>query len=325
MKLPRRRQFLQLAAGAAAVPFASRVAWAQAYPTRPVRIIVGFPAGGANDISARMIAPVLSERLGQQIIVENRVGAAGTLGTAAVVRSAPDGYTLLLLSAVEVITATLYDKSGFDFARDIVPVAGIAYAPFIMIVNPALPARSVPEFIAYAKANPGKMNMASPGNGTPGHVYGELFKIQTGVNLEHVPYRGGAPALTDLMSGQVHVMFEPMSTSIQHMRTGQVRGLGVANASRWPGVDLPTIGESVPGFEVYGFVGIGTPRGTPKDIIERLNREINLCLDDPKITAVLADTYRMPLKGSQEAFARFVSSEIEKSAKAIRAANIRAE
>src|SRR5262245_8495637 len=303
MKLPRRK-FLRLALGAAALPAMSRVARAQAYPSRPVRIIVGAPAGGPNDIGARMIASCLSERLGQQFIVENRVGASGTLGTSAVVRSAPDGYTLLLLSVQEPITATLFDKTGFDFARDIVPVAGITYAPFVMIVHPSVPARTVPEFIAHAKANPGKLNMGSPGIGSPGHVYGELFKLQTGVNLLHVPYLGSAPALTDLVSGQVHVMFESMTTSVQYMRQGQVRGLGVANASRWLSLDLPTIGEFVPGFEVYGFVGIGTPRGTPRDIVEKLNREINLCLDDRKIKTLLADTNRMALKGSQEEFAR---------------------
>jgi tripartite-type tricarboxylate transporter receptor subunit TctC len=225
-----------------------------------------------------------------------------------------------------VIAATLYDKAGFDFARDIVSVSGIAMGPPVMIVNPLFPARSVPEFIAYVKANPGKVNMASAGNGTPQHVYGEFFKLQTGVNMVHVPYRGSAPALTDLISGQVHVMFEPMATSAQHMKTGQVRGLAVASATRWAGLqELPTIGEFVPGFEVTLFGGIGAPHGTPREIIEKLNREINLCLDDPKIKSFLADTSRLPLKGSQEAFARLVTSEIEKSAKAIKAANIKPE
>jgi tripartite-type tricarboxylate transporter receptor subunit TctC len=326
MKLPHRRQFLHLAAGAAALPAVSRLAMAQTYPNKPVRIVVGFPAGGPNDINARMVAPWLSEKLGQRFIVENRPGAAGTLGTVSVVRSAADGYTLLLISSAEVITATLYEKAGFDFARDIVPVSGISVAPFVMIVNPLLSARSVPEFIAYAKANPGKLNMASAGNGTPQHVYGELFKLQIGVNMMHVPYRGSAPALTDLMSGQVHVMFEPMTTSIQYMKSGQVRGLAVASSSRWAGLqELPTIGEFVPGFEIVGFSGIGAPRGTPKGIVEKLNREINLCLDDPKIKSLLADASRLPLKGSQDAFARLVGSEIEKSAKAIKAANIKAE
>jgi tripartite-type tricarboxylate transporter receptor subunit TctC len=325
MKLPRRK-FLHLAAGAAGTPFVSRSTWAQGYPTRPVKIIVGSPPGGPTDINARMIAPCLSEKLGQQFIVENRPGATGTLGTAAVVRSAPDGYTLLLLSTLDAITATLYDKAGFDFAHDIVSVSGIAVAPFVMIVNPSVPAKSVPEFIAYAKENPGKLNMGSAGNGSPQHVYGELFKLQTGINLFHVPYRGSAPALTDLMSGQVQVMFEAMSTSIQYIRSGQVRGLAVASASRWQGLqELPTIGEFVPGFEISGFTGIGVPRGTPTAIVEKLNREINLCLDDPKVKSVIADTYRMPIKGSQETFARFVRSEIEKSAKAIKAANIKPE
>jgi tripartite-type tricarboxylate transporter receptor subunit TctC len=319
------RNALRLAASTVAMLFVSTAGWAQAYPNKPVRIVVGFPAGGANDINARMIAPCLSERLGQQFIVENRGGATGTLGTAAVVRSASDGYTLQLISITEAITATLYDKAGFDFARDIIPVSGIAAAPFVMIVNPSFPATSVPEFIAYAKANPGKVNMGSAGIGSTEHVSGELFKLQTGINLQHVPYRGVAPAMTDLISGQVHVIFEAMSISVQYMKSGQVRGLGVAHATRWPGLDLPTIGEFVPGFEVYGFAGIGAPRGTPRDIVERLNREINLCLDDPKIRTLLADTNRLALKGSQESFEALVRSQIENSAKAIKAANIKPE
>jgi tripartite-type tricarboxylate transporter receptor subunit TctC len=232
----------------------------------------------------------------------------------------------LLISSVEVITATLYDKAGFDFARDIVPVTGISGSTLLMIVNPSVPATNVPEFIAYAKANPGKVNMASAGNGTPQHVYGELFKLQTSVNMVHVPYRGSAPALTDLISGQVHVMFEPLSTAVQYMKSKHVRALAVASASRWPGLDeLPVVGEFVPGFEVTTFAGIGAPRGTPREIVEKLNREINLCLDDPKIKSLLGDTSRMALKGSPEAFARLVGNEIEKSAKAINAANIKPE
>jgi tripartite-type tricarboxylate transporter receptor subunit TctC len=320
-----RRNALRLAASIVAMPFVSRSSWAQTYPNKPVRIVVGFAAGGANDINARMITPWLSERLGQQFIVENRAGASGTLGTAAVVRSVPDGYTLLLISSVDVITATLFDKTGFDFSRDIIPVAGIAGAPAVMVVNPSLPVRSVPEFIAYARANPGKLNMASAGNGTPQHVYGELFKLQTGVNMQHVPNRSAA-GITDLVTGQSHVSFEPMSTSVQYMQSGNVRGLAVSSASRWPGLpDLPTIGEFVPGFEFSLFSGIGAPRGTPRDVVEKLNREINLSLDDPKIKASITGTGRMGLKGSQEAFARLVASEIEKSAKAIKAANIKAE
>jgi tripartite-type tricarboxylate transporter receptor subunit TctC len=320
-----RRKTLQLAASTVAMPLVSSIGRAQAYPNKPVRLIVGFPAGGPNDNNARMIAPLLSEKLGQQFIVENRAGASGTLATAAVVRSAADGYTLLLISSVEVITATLYDKAGFDFERDIVPVAGLSGAPFVMIVNQAFPARTVPEFIAYAKANPGKVNMGSAGNGTPQHVYGELFKLQAGVNLMHVPYRGSAPALTDLVSGQVHVIFEAMSSSVQYMNSGHLRGLAVANSTRLPGLDLPTVSEFVPGFEMIGFTGIGVPRGTPRDIIEKLNREINLCLDDPKIKSLLDNTNRVALKGSPGQFAERVSNEIEKAAKAIKAANIKAE
>jgi tripartite-type tricarboxylate transporter receptor subunit TctC len=320
-----RRNALLLAASMVAMLFVSTAALAQAYPNKPIRIVVGFPAGGANDINARMLAPCLSERLGQQIIVENRGGAAGTLATAAVVRSPADGYTLQLISITEAITATLYDKSGFDFSRDIIPVAGSAGAPFVMIVNPSFPAKSIPEFIAYAKANPGKVNMGSAGVGSTEHVAGELFKLQAGVDLLHVPYRGAAPAVADLISGQVQVIFEAMGISAPNLQAGLVRGLGVAHATRWPGLDLPTIGEFVPGIEVYGFAGIGAPRGTPRDIVERLNREINLCLDEPKIRTLLEDTYRRPLKGSQESFAALVKNQIETYAKAIKAANIKPE
>jgi tripartite-type tricarboxylate transporter receptor subunit TctC len=248
------------------------------------------------------------------------------VGTAAVVRSAPDGYSLLLLSIVEMITATLYDKAGFDFANDIVPVSGILSGPFIMVVNPSVAAKTVPEFIAYAKANPGKINMASAGNGTPQHVYGELFKLQTGINLVHVPYRGSAPAMTDLISGQVQVAFEPMGSALQYVRAGQLRALAISSAKQMEGLqEFPTIAEFVPGFEISGFTGIGVPRGTPRDIVERLNREINLSLDDATIKKYGADNYRVPMKGSQESFARFVKGEIEKSARAIKAANIKAE
>ena len=289
MKLPRRK-FLHLAAGAAALPAVSRVAWAQAYPTRPVRIIVGLPPGGATDIVARLIGQWLSERLGQPFVIENRPGAGTNIGTEAVVRAPPDGYTLLLVGRRNAINATLYDKLNFNFIRDIAPVAGIIRVPLVMVVNPSVPAKTVPEFIAYAKANPGKINMASAGIGTPGHVAGELFKMMAGVDMVHVPYRGAAPALTDLLGGQVQVMFGTTVSSIEHIRAGKLRALAVTTATRSEALpDIPTVGEFVPGYEASAVFGIGAPRNTPAEIVDKLNKEINAALADPKIKARLAD------------------------------------
>ena len=289
MKLPR-RNFLHLAAGAAALPAVSRVARAQAYPTRPVRIIVPFAPAGSADIVARLIGQWLSERLGQPFVIENRPGAGTNIGTEAVVRAPADGYTLLLVGSSSAINATLYDKLTFNFIRDIAPVASIIRQPNVMLVNPSVPAKTVPEFIAYAKADPGKINMASAGNGSSSHVFGELFKMMAGVNIVHVPYRGGAPALTDLLAGQVQATFVPVPASIEYVRAGKLRALAVTTTTRSDALpDIPTVGDFVRGYEASGFVGLGAPKNTPAEIIEKLNKEINAALADPKIKARLAD------------------------------------
>ena len=325
MKLPR-RTFLHLAAGAAALPAASRVARAQAYPSQPARIIVGFPAGGANDTWARLVAQWLSERLGQQFIVENRVGAGGNLGTEAVVRAPPDGYTLLLVSSVDAWNMSLYDNLNFNFIRDITPVASTHRGPAVLVVHPSFPAKTVPELIAHARANPGKINMASGGIGTMQQVSGELFKSMAGVDMLHVPYRGGAPALADLLSGQVHLMFEPISTSIEHIRQGKLRPLGVTGAQRLAALpDIPAIGEFVSGYEAIGWIGIGAPKNTPAEIVDRLNKEINAALADPrtKIRARMEDVSVVPMPMTPTDFARFIVEYTEKWSKVIRAANIK--
>jgi len=325
MKLPR-RQFLHLAAGAAVLPAVSRIARAQAYPTRPVRIIVGFAAGGPADIVARLIAQWLSERLGQPFVIENRTGAASNIGTEAVVRAAPDGYTLLTCVTVNAVNATLYDKLNFNFIRDIAPVASIARDPFAIEVHPSVPVKTVPEFIAYAKANPGKIRMASNGNGTTAHVAGELFKLMTGVDMVHVPYRGPEPALTDLLAGKVQVRFGIPLESIEYIRAGKLPVLAVTTAAR-SGVlpDTPTVGEFVPGYEASAFFGIGAPQSTPAEIVEKLNREINAALSDPKIRARLAEMGGTVLAGTPADFSKLIADETEKWAKVIRAANIKAE
>jgi tripartite-type tricarboxylate transporter receptor subunit TctC len=323
MKLPR-RNFLHLAAGAAALPAVSRIATAQAYPTRPVRIIVGFPAGGGADIVARLIGQWLSERLGQQFIIENRPGAGSNIATEAVVRAAADGYTLLLVSTPNAINATLYDKLKYNFIRDIAPVAGIMVVPNVMVVNPSVPAKSVPEFIAHAKANPGKLNMASGGVGPPSHLAGELFKMMTGVDMNHVPYRGAAPALTDLLAGQVQVMFPTMPASIEYIKAGTLRALAVTTAMRsemLPGI--PTMGEFVPGYEAPTWYGVGVPKNTPAEIIGKLNQEVNAALADPKVKARLADLGGTVLAGAPTDFGKLITDETEKWAKVIRAANIK--
>src|SRR5262245_55445376 len=323
MKLPR-RNFLHLAAGAAALPVASRVAWAQTYPARPVRIIVTTTPGGAPDILARLMGPWLSERLGQQFVVENRPGGGSNIGTEAVVRAPPDGHTLLLVATNNAINMTLYDKLNFNFIRDIAPVAGIVRLPIVMAVNPSVPATTVPEFIAYAKANPGKINMGSPGIGTGPHVAGELFKMMAGVDMVHVPYRGGAALLTDLLAGQVQALFGTTSLSIEYIRAGKLRPLAVTTATRWEALPgIPTVGEFVPGYEASAWFGIAAPTGTPAEIVNKLNKEINAALDDPKMKARLADFGGTPLPGSPVQFGKLIAEETEKWGKVIRAANIK--
>jgi tripartite-type tricarboxylate transporter receptor subunit TctC len=318
MKLPR-RQFLHLAAGAAALPAVSRIARAQAYPERPVRIVVGFAPGGANDILARLIGQWLSERLGQPFVIENRPGGGSNIATEAVVRAAPDGYTLLLVGPPQAINATLYEKLNFNFLRDIAPVAGIIRAPNVMEVNPSVPAKTVSEFIAYAKANPGRVNMASAGNGTGPHMAGELFKMMAGVNIVHVPYRGSGPALTDLLGGQVQVMFDALPPSMEHIRAGRLRALAVTTAARSPALpDVPTVNEFVPGYEASASFGVGAPRSTPADIVEKLNKEINGALADPKLKARLADLGGLTLPGSPADFGKLLAEETEKWGKVVK-------
>jgi tripartite-type tricarboxylate transporter receptor subunit TctC len=324
MKLPR-RNFLHLAAGAAALPAVSRFAWGQSYPWRPVRIVVTFPAGSTSDILARPMAQWLQEPLGQPFVVDNHPGAGGTIGTEAVVRASPDGYTLLLISGAHTVNATLYDKLSFNFIRDIAPVAGISRETGVMVVNPSGPAETVPDFIAYAKANPGKINMASAGIGASTHVAGELFKMMTGVNMVHVPYRGSPPALTDLLGGQVHVYFGPIAGSIEYVRAGTLRALAVTTAKRSEALpDLPTVGEFVPGYEASAVWGVGAPRNTPAEIVDRLNKEINAGLADPKIKARL-ELGGTVLPGSPADFGKLIAEETEKWAKVVKFANIKPE
>ena len=323
MKLPR-RQFLHLVAGAAALPTISRVAWAQAYPTRPVRIIVPFAPAGPSDIVARLIGQWLSERLGQQFVIDNRPGGGGNIGTEAVVRASPDGYTLLLCGTFNAINATLYDKLNFVFLRDLAPVAGVLRGFYVLVVNPSVPTKSVPEFIAYAKANPRKLNMGSGGVGTGGHIAGERFKMMTGVDMVLVPYRSGGPALTDLLGAQVQVMFPTTVSSIGYIKAGRLRALAVTTATRSEALpDIPTVSEFVPGYEASGWQGIGAPRNTPTEVIDKLNREINTALADPKIKAQLADLGSDVLALSPADFGKFIADETEKWAKVIKSAGIK--
>src|SRR5262245_47735661 len=323
MKLPR-RNFLHLAAGAAALPVVSRVARAQAYPSRPVRVIVGFTAGSASDIVARLMGQWLSERLGQQFLVENRPGAGTNIGTEAVVRAPADGYTLLLVNSSNAINATLYDKLSFVFLRDIVPVAGILRAPLVLVVHPSFPAKTVPEFIAFAKANPGKVTMASPGNGSSPHVSGELFKMMAGIDMTHVPDRGGGQMMTDLIAGQVQVSFIGLTVAIEHIRSGKLRALAVAAATRSDVLpDIPTVSDFVPGYEASAFWGVGAPKATPAEIIDKLNNEVNAA--DPELKRRLAEGGGTVLLGSPADFGKFVSDETEKWAKVIKFANIKPE
>jgi tripartite-type tricarboxylate transporter receptor subunit TctC len=325
MKLPR-RQFLHLAAGAGALPVVLHVAKAQAYPLRPVHIIVGFAPGGGTDIMARLIGSWLSNRLGEQVVVENRPGAGTNIATESVVRAPADGYTLLLACLPNAVNATLYDHLKFNFVRDIAPVAGIARDTFLLAVNPAVPATTLPEFIAYARANPGSINMASAGIGSGNHVFGELFKSMTGVNLVHVPYRGAAPALVDLLGGKMQVMFVPASISIEHVRAGRLRALGVLTATRSPQLpDIPTVAEFVPGFEASYWSGLGAPRNTPAEIVDRLNREVNAALSDPATKTRLEALDASAMPGSAADFGKLIADETERWGKVIRTAGIKAE
>jgi len=325
MKLPR-RQFLHLAAGAAVLPAMTRIARAQAYPSRPVRIIVPFAPAGNIDLIARLIGQWLSERLGQSFVIENRPGAGTNVATEAVVRAPPDGYTLLQASSASAWNATLYEKLNFNFIRDIAPVAGVIRAPFVMEVNPSVPTKTVPEFIAHAKANPGKISMASAGIGSGPHVTGELFKMMAGVNMVHVPYRGSGPALTDLISGQVQIYFDGLPSSIEHIRTGKLRALAVTTAARSEVLpDIPSLSDFVPGFEASFWAGLGAPRNTPAEIIDRLNKEVNAALVDRKMKTRLADFGGSVLPGTPADFGKLIAEETEKWAKVIRAVNIKAE
>jgi len=325
MRLPR-RTFLHLATGAAALPVVSRLAWAQTYPTRPVRLIVGFTAGGAADITARLIAQWLSERLGQPFIVENRPGASSNLAAEAVVRAPADGYTLLLGGTTNAINATLYEKLNFDFTRDIAPVAGLMRFPNVMDVNPSFATGTFLEFIAYAKANPGKINMASAGNGTSQHLSGELLKMMTGVNMTHVPYRGPAQAMTDLLSGQVQVSFDPLPAAMEFIKAGKLRALAVTTATRSEELpNIPAVGEFVPGYEASGWNGIGAPKNAPIEIVQQLNREINAGLADPGMRAKFAALGGMMLGGSAAEFGKLIAEETEKWGKAIKFAGVKAE
>ena len=317
---------LHFAAAAAAVPAVSRSASAQNYPAKPVRIVVGFTPGSAGDIHARLIGQWLLERLGQPFIVENRGGAGGTLATEAVVRSPPDGYTLLICASPDAITATLYEKLNYNFIRDIAPVASISSAPLILVVHPAFPANTVPEFIAYAKANPGKVSFASAGIGSVVHMAGELFKVMAGVNLVHVPYRGLAPAVTDLIGGQVQAIFSTMPPSIANVRAGKIRALALTSATRSEALpELPTIGEFLPGYEVSVWQGLGAPKNVPAEIIERLNKETIAALADPGIKAKLADLGTVPMPMTASAFAKLIINDTEKWGKVIRTANLKPE
>jgi len=321
-----RRALLRLAAGVAALPAAARIAQAQTYPSRPFRLILGFAAGGSADIVARLIAQFVSERIGQPVIVENRTGASSNLAGEAVARSAPDGYTLLYVTTVNAINATFFDNLKFELKRDFAPVSGVTRAPNVLEINPSVPANTVAEFIAYAKANPGKLNMASSGNGTSIHLAGELFKAMTGTNLVHVPYRSPPQAMTDLLAGQVQVMFDVMTQGLQHIKEGRLRALAVTTAARSDALpDVPTVAETVPGYEASSWSGVCAPSGTPAAIVAMLNKEINAALTDPTIKARLASMGSTAITGSPAEFAAFLSEEADKWGKVVRSANIKAE
>ena len=317
-----RRQFLHLAAGAVALPALLRIAWAQAYPTRPVRIVVGFPPGTSSDITARLIAEWLSQRLGQQVLVENRTGAGTNIAAEAVVQAPPDGYSLLWVTQTNAINATLYESLNFNFIRDIAPVAGVIRVPTVMMINPSVPAKTVPEFIAYAKANPDKINMSSPGIGSANHVLGELFQMMTGVKLVHIPYKGSQ--FPDLLSGQVQITFNPLPSSLNFINTGKLRALAVTSATRQAVLpDVPTVGEFVPGYEGNAWFGIGAPKNTPKEIVDKLNSEINSGLADPKLSARLIDLGGVPMSVTPAEFGKFIADETEKWGKVVKFAGLK--
>jgi len=325
MKLPR-RQFLHLAAGAAVLPMVSRIARAQAYPSRPVRILVGFDAGSAPDILARLIGQQLSDRFGQPFIIENRLGAGSNIATEAVVKAPADGYTILLVSLANAVNTTLFDKLNYNFVRDISPVAAISRDPNVMVVNPSFPSKTAGDFIAYAKARPGQLSMASAGSGSSPHMAGELFKYMASVDMTHVPYRGSPPAITDLLSGQVHVYFAPISASLEYMKAGKLRALAVTTTSRADSLpDIPPLGDYVQGYEFSAFYGIGAPRDTSAEIVAQLNKEINAGLNDPKLKARLADLGSIAFSVSPSEFGQFISTETEKWAKVVRAAHLKPE
>jgi tripartite-type tricarboxylate transporter receptor subunit TctC len=326
MQPPHRRQFLHLASAAAALPALSRIAKAQTYPSRPVRIVVGFASGSAADILARLIGQWLSERLSQPFVIENRGGAGGSLGAETVVRAAPDGYTLLLCSSADAINATIYDKLSFNFIRDIAPIASIARGPNVLVVHPSFPAKTIPEFIAYTKANPGKVNFGSAGIGTVAHMAGELFKSMAGVDIVHVPYRGLAPALTDLIGGRLQAVFSTMPPSIANIRAGKLRALAVTSAMRSKALpDLPTIGDFLPGYEANLVTGVGAPKNVPAEIVDKLNKEINAILADPAMKARLADLGNEPVSMTATDFGKLLAEETEKWGKVIRTANVKLE
>src|SRR5262245_52636397 len=322
---PSRRTLLTLAAGGVvALPAVSRFAWAQAYPSRPVRIVVPFAPAGTTDVAARLVGQWLSERLGQQFIVENRPGAGGNIGIEAVVRAPPDGYTLLMTDPSPTIGATLYDRLNFNFIHDIAPVIGVLRSPFVIVINPAVPVKSVPEFIAYAKANLRKVNMGSAGTGSTQHVAGELFKMMAAADMVHVPYRGGGPALTDLIAGQVQVLFLPPAISIEHIRTGRLRPLAVTTATRFDSLpDIPSLSEFIAGYEASTWFGVGAPRSTPTDVIDKLNQHINAALADPNIKARLAELGGTVLGGSSADFGKLIAEDTEKWGKVVRFAGIK--
>ena len=326
MKFPHRRQFLHLAASAATLAIPSRFAWAQAYPTRPVRLIAGAPPGGGIDITARLIGQSLSERLGQAFVIENKPGAGTNIGTEFVVRASPDGYTLLLATNANAVNATLYEKLNYNFIRDIVPVATISRASNVMVVALSFPSKTIAEFIAYAKANPGTITMGSEGNGASAHMAGELFKMLAGIDMLHIPYRGAAPALTDLLAGQVQVMFATMPAAIQYVRAGNLRALAVTTGTRSDALpDIPAVKEFVPGYEATTWYGVGAPKKTPAEIVERLNKGTNTAIADAKLKARLADLGGEPLSMTSGEFAQFIAEETEKWGKVVKSAGIKAE
>jgi tripartite-type tricarboxylate transporter receptor subunit TctC len=325
MKLPR-RQFLRLTAAAAALPALSRVATADDYPSKPVRILVGYAAGGATDTIARMIGQRLAERLGQQFLVETRTGAGTNIAAEALVRAPPDGYTLFLATSANAINATLYERLSFNFIRDVAPVAIVADAPLVMEVHPSVPVHTVPEFIAYARANPGKINMASAGTGSPVHVAGELFMMTTGIKLVHVPYRGSAPAITDMLGGQMQVIFDTVPTSLEHIRAGKLRPLAVTTTKRLDALpDVPTVADFLPGFEASAWQGLCAPKGTPAGIIDRLNKEVNAAVADPKMKGQLEDLSLRVMSGTPADFGKLIADDTEKWAKVIKFAGIKAD